>query len=92
MALASDLVAVGETLGLDICAGLNSGSVVGTLDPIAHGFYDLVGDVVSSATLMAELAMAGQVRRCLVTLTVSSWSLQPAPPGAPRVSTLEADP
>lgn len=61
VAMASDLVAIAEALGLELCVGLTSGSVVGTLDPVSHAFYDLVGDVVSAATLMAELARAGQV-------------------------------
>ncbi|EWM28587.1 agc (camp- cgmp-dependent and protein kinase c) kinase family protein [Nannochloropsis gaditana] len=61
VAAASDLVAIAEALGLDLCVGVASGSVVGVLDPLSHSFYDLVGDVVSSATLMADLGMSGQV-------------------------------
>jgi class 3 adenylate cyclase len=61
VAMASDLVAIAEALGLELCVGLTSGSVVGTLEPVSHAFYDLVGDVVNAVTLLAELAQAGQV-------------------------------
>lgn len=44
-----------------ICVGLNSGSVVGTLDSLTYGFYDMLGDVASIALLKAEAGLPGQV-------------------------------
>ncbi len=89
VAMASDLVGIAEALGLDLCVAVTSGSVVGTLDPVSYAFYDLLGDVVTAVTLMAELGMSGQVfvgDSAHQLLDQKEWSFRLPPVGTHNVT------
>lgn len=59
--MASDLIAITETLGLEVCIGISSGSVVAALDSLSPTLFDVLGNVASSAQLLADVSVQGQV-------------------------------